>query len=324
MSHSIASFFDIFRASSDRASRKIEGAAKTLLERSPVEVFRDFMKQMSEYQEDNYVLFTNAVVAYYLTKYTLAGEQIFSIGPYMQSLLSYTDVSVDLLRFRKSLPYPSFYIDLPSRILCEGNEEECYGVFVFRNEESEKEISSLTGLPSLGSSPFDQDLVFGFAIRPILSKKAGSLLVFGIELDPQDSECLCSDSHVEYLHKHGLSPEVFQIFSVESFKCLLRIVSNLIAYLDSYQPETETFDPRLNSLPDSRITRVYPSIEKVDITNGQGTSPRAHWVRGHWRKQPFGPRSDPQYRRVWIKPFVRGDTDNFVPRDHYKITPPQR
>jgi hypothetical protein len=32
---------------------------------------------------------------------------------------------------------------------------------------------------------------------------------------------------------------------------------------------------------------------------------REHWVRGHWRNQPYGPRSNPKYRMTWIMPHVR-------------------
>jgi len=32
-------------------------------------------------------------------------------------------------------------------------------------------------------------------------------------------------------------------------------------------------------------------------------------VRGHWRNQPYGPRKDPKYRRIWIDWFLKGPED---------------
>jgi hypothetical protein len=29
-------------------------------------------------------------------------------------------------------------------------------------------------------------------------------------------------------------------------------------------------------------------------------------VRGHWRKQPYGPKDNPSYRQIWISPYVKG------------------
>ncbi len=34
------------------------------------------------------------------------------------------------------------------------------------------------------------------------------------------------------------------------------------------------------------------------------TSPRTHWRRGHWRKQPFGSRNNSQYKNIWIEPMI--------------------
>jgi hypothetical protein len=51
----------------------------------------------------------------------------------------------------------------------------------------------------------------------------------------------------------------------------------------------------------------YISFGASDST-GHGTgerfSPRAHWRRGHWRRQPFGPASDRAYRPTWIRPTL--------------------
>jgi hypothetical protein len=34
---------------------------------------------------------------------------------------------------------------------------------------------------------------------------------------------------------------------------------------------------------------------------------KLHWVRGHWRRQPYGPRDSPEYKMLWIRPHQKGD-----------------
>lgn len=32
-------------------------------------------------------------------------------------------------------------------------------------------------------------------------------------------------------------------------------------------------------------------------------------VEGHWRRQPYGPRNNPEYRSIWVSPYVKGPED---------------
>jgi hypothetical protein len=45
--------------------------------------------------------------------------------------------------------------------------------------------------------------------------------------------------------------------------------------------------------------------EHVDL-GGHHSSPRFHWVRGHWRDQPHGPGRELR-KLLWIEPFTKGD-----------------
>lgn len=53
-----------------------------------------------------------------------------------------------------------------------------------------------------------------------------------------------------------------------------------------------------------RLLDVEPH-EKTAQTDGV----RSHWVRGHWRKQPYGPKDTPSYKMLWIRPHKRGSVE---------------
>jgi hypothetical protein len=48
-------------------------------------------------------------------------------------------------------------------------------------------------------------------------------------------------------------------------------------------------------------------VDGSDAGDGEhGTAKRLHWVRGHYRQQPYGPRDTPRYETIWIEPFMAG------------------
>lgn len=80
----------------------------------------------------------------------------------------------------------------------------------------------------------------------------------------------------------------------------------------------------LVSLPSGNVTLVAPAVvralklqekklvKKASLTSKSGpdeNKQRLHLVSGHWRNQPYGPRDNPEYKRIWIQPFLKGDPD---------------
>jgi len=107
--------------------------------------------------------------------------------------------------------------------------------------------------------------------------------------------------------------------SAQACEEAFNLVCNLSLYLATRSPEVKSEGRKTNrgkgrkksrrraELDYTPIRRVlYPSAH-VGARNGSGgVSRKAHWVRGHWRKQPYGPRDDPRYERIWIEPHLRG------------------
>ena len=128
---------------------------------------------------------------------------------------------------------------------------------------------------------------------------------------------------------------------------LLRIVFNTALYMSSASPNMEHLRPKASlrkrlerrvrrtandkesrregavrdlwRLPPKQITRILPKAESHYNSDGDGSYRRGHWVRGHWRMQPYGPRTENLTRKAWIMPHIRGDRDNFLKRDHYQV-----
>ena len=82
------------------------------------------------------------------------------------------------------------------------------------------------------------------------------------------------------------------------------------------------------------ITTINPFEKKLALLKDQENAERAkrgdsfnmrgHWVRGHFRKPWRGAKGSPERRqvRIWVHPFLRGDLENMVQRETYKVEGP--
>jgi len=121
-------------------------------------------------------------------------------------------------------------------------------------------------------------------------------------------ECLPADFWDNHPESATACDEAFQM------------VCNLSLYLSTRSPEVRSEgrktqrgkgrkkSRRQAELDYTPIRRVlYPSASKTKTSgSASGSKRQAHWVRGHWRKQPYGPRDNPKYERIWIEPHMRG------------------
>lgn len=90
------------------------------------------------------------------------------------------------------------------------------------------------------------------------------------------------------------------------------------AVLDKDHEKRKRLRKSLKRLKGKKESRAMESLVKIgsstiynvgDEFKDADTDVRLHWVRGHWRRQPFGPRDNPEYRLTWIKPFQRGSEE---------------
>lgn len=110
-----------------------------------------------------------------------------------------------------------------------------------------------------------------------------------------------------------------------------QLICNLLLYLQCKDAEVETRKVSAGRKPPERKQRelrqygkrkitpikhvLYPSIETTERLTKTGDSDRTtreHWVRGHYRWQPYWPDgrdADPVKKRIWIEPHLRGTPD---------------
>lgn len=113
-----------------------------------------------------------------------------------------------------------------------------------------------------------------------------------------------------------------------------QLICNLMLYLQCKDAEVTTRKVSTGKQPPERKQRelrsygkrqitpithiLYPSLSDTsrEKTSGSRTHTREHWVRGHYRWQPYWPHgrdADPVKKRIWIEPHLRGspeDSDN--------------
>lgn len=96
----------------------------------------------------------------------------------------------------------------------------------------------------------------------------------------------------------------------------VKIFNGLFLYLSL--PRTVEYISKKNSVIKKGVRNLKKNTQPAylfsDIqysyqsnSNSNGGSKKAHLVRGHFRNQPFGKRTDPEYRTQWIEPYFTGD-----------------
>lgn len=121
------------------------------------------------------------------------------------------------------------------------------------------------------------------------------------------------------------------------FKCdfqrpnLSRILFSIFAMMDEtislHSVET---DNRLARRHRQGKVRTPPMVTVIKLRNerhyGQREEGTGDWLTycyvrdGHWRKQPYGPRTAPTYKKIWISPTMVGDPEKLPFHQSIKVT----
>lgn len=120
----------------------------------------------------------------------------------------------------------------------------------------------------------------------------------------------------------------------KTYHAIMAIVLNAITYICSTNPEKTVIDalpktglPKKNKKKrrpcQLRYTVLGASYRYVRMGNSSGSrlgGVRKHLVRGHWRRQPYGPKVAPIYRPKWIEPHFRGkDISELLDKHVYAV-----
>lgn len=113
---------------------------------------------------------------------------------------------------------------------------------------------------------------------------------------------------------------------VASAACLLtEIPDDLMGPMVWCPSKRSTGSKVMKTMPGSieaRYLTLKSSRPNSEITNtvGSKNGPRAHWRRGHFRRQPYGPKGDATFRPKWIRPvLVNPENGSPAERSEYRV-----
>ena len=276
----------------------------------------------------------------------LCGKNTFKLPPRLSEMFAHTDLDNIIVERLPPAPYMSIYIDTPESPIefthdLDGEPVQMNGMYyVDAVVDGVRHIRNILWAAERPEAKYlgqDAHLAGGLQLDP--------------RHDPTNLEDLMGvfEAHnsVRADELFGHDPERIER-DTDALVSSLRLAFNLLLYLnadpelaeDIYAEEVARLKkkvkrgtkPRrltnsakrakkkLRTLSMTKVNLVAPSMMKAardgaEKTAGDGDGPgRArHWVRGHWRNQPYGPRDNPEYKTIWIQPHLRGgDEDGAV------------
>jgi len=260
------------------------------------------------------------------------GQQVFHLShdiAWMLNMTKLPKLPIDSINF----PYPGFYVQIPEsmNLLLHAGPDELDSDRIIGAYVSDFQVIRENSRDVPGDKP---RVMFHIITKKLDGSPGFGNFNFMLSHHRDDLE--------EYLK--DFSPDFNKPDSVQA---VLRIVLNLLFYLNATNAETVKHDnseeikeikvrlknkkmkdrkrsklqKRLNLLSNKAvITVVAPSV-KLNYSPGDptGIKVRRHWVRGHDHHYWVGTGDDRKLVLYWVKPFERGDTVAEAVRDRYEV-----
>lgn len=270
-----------------------------------------------------------------MVRFRQSGRQVFCVGPELQDMFRRTSLARIPLG-HLCMPYRGFYVATPgcSWELWGGVRTRWHrlsGVYVWETNSSEPR----------GVHMFFWAEANERSVHPAddasfwLTLGLDECIDNGVDLDTYVETLLSMPERDNSSSITGWTPEVNEKVH-QTAKDVTRLVFNLLLYLRSDQPDLEKKEKRnrardrlqkklkklspegpsarrvrrqLDDLPAETVTYIAPTIEREmsEWQEGGMGGVRHHYVRGHGRWVPYGPRDATKYRFRYIKPYKRGD-----------------
>lgn len=275
-----------------------------------------------------------------LSYFRRAGSQSFVVGPRLAEMFIHTSLS-KIFWGEIKLPYQSIFVSLPdSKLRLWGGKRtgwhQVAGAFLTTTDNNEL-LLLIRANPNEKSSDPDDDAV------QFMGVNLGVLQEKDIESAIEEVFSRPVISAVDGDDDPDVAAEVRSVVT-----SVIRIIINLTQYLSCPGAEVETHRERgleraRKRLEEKLGTRTTPEMKKAIrkslrdlgphcVTTVVGKTieesweeerkrregcqtPRLHWVRGHWKMQPYGPRKSLR-KRVWIQPYERGEDNPEESREY--------
>jgi hypothetical protein len=94
-------------------------------------------------------------------------------------------------------------------------------------------------------------------------------------------------------------------------ECFWRLMSQLVMTPEPLPRQARRQRQRDERIDTVKVLKLRRYRHRMDHeSEGPGIEYSHRWVvEGHWRNQPYGPKANPEYRQIWIAPYVKGPDD---------------
>jgi len=283
-----------------------------------------------------------------LAHFERSGRQTFMVGTWLQKLFENTsleDVSWDPLRH---LPYQGFYICLSAfdgKIWSSTVKDyiPLHGIYAFQMWSVEELFLVFWGKHDGPHDLRRGDAIGGLCLDLEIAEKAGLKEYLKKSLETRAPRfgigaLLWSDNARDEQTEDTLFRAVHITVNLLQYLSLKDAETRRVVRVDRRRKRLEGFIKSANPTKKNRVKKkIAQAPRKINIVYvgetieqempdqgevvGKGRKPaKKHWVRGHYRVIPKGPRRNPYYERVWVKPFQRGYSERgSVARRIYKV-----
>jgi hypothetical protein len=272
------------------------------------------------------------------------GMQSFVLSERVLAELLRTDLA-DIQIGDIKVPFPAFYCTFEQPVMLAGRELE--GVY-FRHEDKTRltltlcAVEDRDGAPSWTIEPsfsVTLDPTTGYTLAECLDLQIARTKESGAKLR-QELEAGIDATALDGVNL-AVMPSVSQERLADELSAARGFVGEAIALALNClclltAPPEEMVTPNvlwprpIQSRPGTshKTERGALPVRFVDFGQGEGSgqengvggSPRAHWRRWHWRRQPYGPAGDRVYRPKWIRgTMVNSDSGPVAEASIYRV-----
>jgi hypothetical protein len=131
----------------------------------------------------------------------------------------------------------------------------------------------------------------------------GSVLVFGEDLS-QGVLVTSAGDRVEGEQDRAKAAAVYA-----HVQCFWRLMSQLVMTPEPLPRQARRQRQRAQRIDTVKVLHLRRYRHKNDHEGPGVEYSHRFIVEGHWRNQPYGPRANPEYKQIWISPYVKGPED---------------
>lgn len=241
------------------------------------------------------------------------GSQTYVMQPELLKALQRTGIKDNIDISELNWPFKSFNICLPKGAIDLKNEGEAAIIHLSDHIYEDKRMFLCAVFSSRGSSYSYCDFYENINLENLWAENQFKVEDFGLR---EKREALESDSDkvkLEFDHLYDIDKDNLRSCVVLGISALLFMNSCPTDVFHDGSIKKVKQKSKKGKIKDwvnpHYLGLDYDKRHRVVRTQGPGSGRKVafHWRRGHWRKQPYGPKEERKHRIIWIEPFKVGE-----------------